>query len=66
MNIAFSTIACPNWTLEETASKAAELGYLGVELRSFYDQSVYVVSDPFGRAPSEIQSIFADAGVTPI
>ncbi len=64
MNIAFSTIACPSWTLEETAGKAAELGYLGVELRSFHDQSVSVASDPFGREPSEIQSIFGEAGVT--
>jgi sugar phosphate isomerase/epimerase len=64
MKIAFSTIACPSWTLEEAASKASAMGYLGVELRSFYDQSVNIGSEPFGRQPEAIRSIFADAGVS--
>ncbi len=66
MKIAFSTTACPTWTLEEAANKAAEFGYLGVELRSFYDQSVDIASEPFGMEPSAIETIFADAGVKPI
>lgn len=63
MKIAFSTTACPDWTIEEVASKAAQFGYLGVELRSFYDQSVEIASEPFGMDPDRIESIFAKAGV---
>ncbi len=66
MKIAFSTTACPTWTLEEVASKAADYGYLGVELRSFYDQSIEIASEPFGMQPEAIESIFADAGVKPL
>ena len=66
MKIAFSTTACPTWTLEEVANKAAEFGYLGVELRSFYDQSIDIASEPFGMEPSAIKSIFANAGVKPL
>lgn len=63
MNIAFSTIACPSWTLEEAASRAADFGYLGVELRSFHDGSVEVASEPFGCDPEQIKAIFEHAGV---
>jgi sugar phosphate isomerase/epimerase len=66
MKIAFSTIACPTWTLEEAAAKASAMGYLGVELRSFYDQSVQIGSEPFGIAPETIKSVFDDAGVSPL
>lgn len=66
MKIAFSTTACPTWTLEEVADKAAQLGYLGVELRSFFDQSIEIASEPFGMEPGTIESIFANAGVKPL
>ncbi len=66
MKIAFSTIACPTWTLEQVASKAAAFGYLGVELRSFDDRSVKIASEPFGLEPAAIESIFDDAGVKPM
>lgn len=66
MKIAFSTTSCPTWTLEEVASKASAFGYLGVELRSFDDQSVDIASEPFELTPQAIATIFADAGVTPI
>ncbi|CAN0595181.1 unnamed protein product, partial [Laminaria digitata] len=35
MKIAFSTLACPDWTLQQAADQAAEMGYLGVDMRSF-------------------------------
>ncbi len=66
MKIAFSTIACPTWTLEQVAAKAAEFGYLGLELRSFYDRSVKISSEPLGLEPATIESVFADAGVTAV
>ena len=63
MKIAFSTTACPTWTLEEVASKASAFGFLGVELRSFFDDSIEIGSEPFHMEPDSIASIFADAGV---
>ena len=63
MKIAFSTTACPAWTLEEVASQAAAFGYLGVELRSFHDGSVEIGSEPFGEEPEIMRSIFDQAGV---
>jgi len=66
MKIAFSTIACPTWTLEEAAAKASVMGYLGVELRSFADHSVEIGSEPFMIAPERIKSVFDDAGVSPL
>ncbi len=66
MRIAYSTIACPLWTLEQVASKAAEFGYLGVELRSFDDLSVKISSEPFRFEPAIIESVFDDAGVNAV
>lgn len=34
IRLAFSTVACPSWTLDRVASAAEELGFQGVELRS--------------------------------
>ncbi len=34
IRLAFSTVACPSWTLERVAAVAEELGFQGVELRS--------------------------------
>jgi len=39
MRTAFSTVACPEWTLEDVASFAAEAGFGGVDLRSFGHRS---------------------------
>lgn len=33
MKLAFSTLGCPEWTLEQVIDRAAEYGYQGVELR---------------------------------
>jgi sugar phosphate isomerase/epimerase len=35
MKPAFSTVACPDWTLDRIIPVAGELGYMGVEMRSF-------------------------------
>ena len=34
MKLAFSTLGCPNWELEDVARAAREYGYTGVELRA--------------------------------
>ncbi|MDR0359879.1 MAG: sugar phosphate isomerase/epimerase, partial [bacterium] len=33
MKLAFTTLACPGWTLEQAAAVGAEQGYEGIELR---------------------------------
>ena len=37
MKLAFSTLGCPNWTLEQIASFAGKAGFEGVELRTHDD-----------------------------
>lgn len=70
MKIAFSTTACPDWTLAQAIGKADEFGYLGLDMRSFHqldeNQDSTIASDPIGMDPSEIQEVFDEAGVTPI
>lgn len=66
MKIAFSTLACPDWTLDTAAKQAASLGYLGVEMRSFLSPLERMPSDPMSMHPGEVATIFADAGVTPM
>jgi len=66
MKIAFSTIACPQWTLAQASNKAAEYGYLGLEMRSFHDHRDQICSDPFNEDPEAIRAIFDDAGIEPV
>lgn len=66
MKIAFSTLACPEWTLNQAAQQAAAIGYLGVDLRSFLNADQRMSSDPLSIEPAEIDSIFDDAGVIPL
>ena len=66
MKIAFSTIACPSWTLTQAVDAAAKMGYLGIEMRSFHDHSVNVASDPFNIGAQTINEVFEDAGIVPV
>lgn len=38
MKISFSTLACPNWTLNEILTAAKDLGYDGIEIRGLGDE----------------------------
>ncbi len=66
MKIAFSTLACPNMPLDQVASLAARCGYLGVDIRSFIDESDRLASDPMSHDPAAVDSIFDNAGVIPL
>ncbi len=44
MKPAFSTVACPEWTLEDVAEFAGRSGYQGVELRTFGHSSTDLLS----------------------
>lgn len=60
---AFSTVACPDWTLDQVAPAAAKWGYDGVELRTFGDGSRQFACDPALTAPEKVRALFGDLGV---
>lgn len=63
MKPAFSTVACPDWTLDQVARGAEEWGFLGVELRTFGSGSTQFACDPALTAPEKTRSLFDRAGV---
>ncbi len=66
MKIACSTLVCPEWTLEEAANNAAQMGYLGLEMRAFDDDSALIASDPMHHDPRDVETIFDRAGIEAI
>jgi sugar phosphate isomerase/epimerase len=63
LNLAFSTVACPDWTLPAVARAAGECGYHGAELRTFGYDSREFACDPALTDPVKLRTMFADAGV---
>ncbi len=45
MKIAFSTLACPQWPIEQTVENAVRMGYTGIELRLLGDKIIDPVAD---------------------
>jgi sugar phosphate isomerase/epimerase len=62
--IAFSTLACPEWTPDEVVSRAAVLGYDGIEWRGGTEGHVSTSWPPGLRA--RLRRAMADAGVAPL
>jgi len=64
MKLAFSTLGCPNWDLEQILSTARTHGYGGVELR-FYDGSFDLPAKlaEFPGGPEGFARRFSEAGV---
>ncbi|MFM9958526.1 MAG: sugar phosphate isomerase/epimerase family protein [Phycisphaerales bacterium] len=61
---AFSTVACPDWTLERVAAAAADYGFRGVELRSAGDGGANAfASDPAFSDPAKVRATIDRAGV---
>src|SRR5579862_7295833 len=60
---AFSTVACPEWTLSRAMQGAAEYGFDGVELRTFGSGSRELACDPALTDPEKVRRLAADAGV---
>jgi len=63
LRFAFSTVACPTWTLDRVASFARECGFTGVELRTLGHGSSQLACDPALTAGEKVRSIFASEGV---
>lgn len=65
MKIAFSTIACPELTLDQAAETAGRLGFHGLELRTFGHDSAELACDPCLTGPAKARDLFEDAGIEP-
>lgn len=65
MKPAFSTVACPSWTLSRVVNRAEDWGYLGVELRSFGYSSSEFACDPALTGPAKTRAMFDRGGVEP-
>lgn len=60
---AFSTVACPTWTIERVAASAGEWGFMGVEFRSFGEGSMEFACDPALTDGAKVRRIMHEAGV---
>ncbi|HHN77487.1 MAG TPA: sugar phosphate isomerase/epimerase [Phycisphaerales bacterium] len=63
MKPAFSTVACPDWTLDRVIPFAAEAGYLGVELRTFGHNASDLACEPCLTSSEKIREMLIDEGV---
>jgi len=62
MKIAFSTVACPDWTLERVMSFADEVEYQGVELRTFGWGGTDLACEPALTDPKKIRRLAIESG----
>ncbi len=60
---AFSTVACPDWTLEQVCRCGADWGYDGVELRTFGPSSAGFASDPALTSAEKVRRVVGQAGL---
>lgn len=67
MHVAFSTLACPDWTLERIARAAGDLSYDAVELRTFGfgppAEGASLLADPALTDPRKVRRVLGDHGV---
>ncbi len=63
-SIAFSTVACPDWTLDRVAQFAAGSPFHAVELRTFGVDSRSFACDPALTGPEKVRRMFSGAGAS--
>lgn len=63
VKVAFSTIACPTWTLDRVVDAAERWGFQGVELRTFGPADTRLACEPGLTGGGKVRSLFARAGV---
>lgn len=63
MKPAFSTVACPEWSLSQVAERAQANGFEAVELRTFGDASTKFACDPALTRGDKVRGIFRDRGI---
>src|SRR3954469_13410699 len=62
MKLSFSTLGCPDWSLEQIADQARALGYDGVELRTHADGN-HLSPDASPEELARVAKLFRDRGV---
>src|SRR5471032_2404907 len=62
MKVSFSTLGCPEWSLEQIAKNAKAMGYDGVELRTHNDGN-HFSPDATTDAARDTAKLFRDHGV---
>lgn len=63
MKPAFSTVACPEWTLSQVAERAQACGFEAVELRTFGDGSTDFACDPALTDGAKVRRVFSGRGI---
>jgi len=66
IRLAFSTVACPDWTIDKVVQQAAEMGYEGVELRTLGPGGSGLASDPMLSKPDTTRGAFEAQGIVPV
>jgi sugar phosphate isomerase/epimerase len=62
--VTFSTLACPNWTVEEVIARASRFGYDGIEWRG--GPQGHVQPSMPAEQIAALQKASADAGILPV
>lgn len=60
---AFSTVACPEWTLDQVSASAARYGFEAVELRTFGDRGTRLACDPALTSEDKTREMFHATGI---
>ena len=66
IKLAFSTLACPDWTIEKVAKQASDLGYHGVDLRTLGVGNAALASDPAQSNPNKIKKNLHENNIEPV
>jgi len=67
MKLAFSTLGCPDWDLDQILDCALESGYSGLEFRGYLDQVDLRKSPLFSKAQLPVlKQRLASAGIRPV
>jgi len=62
MQLAWSTLACPDWTLDAVAAFTSRSGFDAAELRTFGPADSQLACEPFLTGPAKLAEVFASEG----
>lgn len=63
MKLSFSTLGCPEWSVEQVVNTAAALGYDGVEVRGFSGSMELETMPELNAGLPRTRALFRDAGL---
>jgi sugar phosphate isomerase/epimerase len=63
LKLSFTTLGCPDWTLEQIAENAAKMGYDAVDFRGLLDTLDITACPEFTTGLGATKRLFADNGV---